>query len=130
MGDPRRLTEAELEIMNIVWELGQCTIKDIHTQLLMQKDVAYTTVATLVKILEQKNVLGLKRGEKAHHYFPQLSRDEYQLITLEHLKTNVFKNDPSMLVMQLLNHTDLSNDELKSIRSLLNQKLNSGSRSK
>jgi predicted transcriptional regulator len=119
------LTEVELEMMNAVWSLGDCTVKDVQNQLSKERDLAYTSVATIMKILEQKGFLKSQAGERAHSYKSQISKSEYESLCLKHLATTLFEGDPSSMVMRLLNDSKMSEDELRSIRSLLDRRLKS-----
>ena len=119
------LTEVELELMNVIWTLGECTVKDVQTALPKERDLAYTSVATIMKILEQKGVLGSQKKERAHTYEPLLSRTDYEAMSLRHLTTHVFQSNPSSMVTKLLNESELSKDELKAIRKLLDERLGS-----
>jgi predicted transcriptional regulator len=115
------LTEVELEIMTAVWELGECTIKDVQKRLPKNRPLAYTSVATIIKILENKNVLG--RNEKEHTYFPLLVRKDYESRTLRHVADRVFQGNPSSMVARLIDESDLSAEELRSLRKLLDERL-------
>ena len=118
------LTEVELEIMNVVWDLEQdCTVREVHTELAKQRAVAYTSVATIMKILEQKDVLGSRKLDKAHTYFPKLARTVYEATTLSHLAKEVFRGDPSSMVVRLLDQSELSAEELKSIQEVLDRRM-------
>ena len=64
------LTELELEIMNVVWDLETVTVRDVYETLLKRRKVAYTTVMTMMKILEQKNYLKKNQTDRAHVYQP------------------------------------------------------------
>jgi predicted transcriptional regulator len=117
------LTEVELELMNIVWGLGECTVKDVQNALPKERDLAYTSVATFMKILEQKGVVKSTKEERAHIYRPIVSQSSYQTQSLQHIQANVFGGDPSSMVMRLIDSADLSRVEIEAIRSLLNQRL-------
>ena len=119
----RTLTEVELEIMNVVWSLGECTVKGVQDALPKDRDLAYTSVATMMKILEQKGALKSEKQERAHTYIALISRSEYETMSLEHLKTNVFGGDPTSMVMRLLSETDISQKEMETIRSLIDERL-------
>ena len=119
----RLLTEVELEIMNVIWDGAECTVRDVHEALAKNRPVAYTSVATIMKILEQKNILISKKGDKAHSYFPKVPRTEYEATSLRHLARDVFRGDPTSMMMRLLDESELSTDELKVIRTLLNERL-------
>jgi predicted transcriptional regulator len=117
------LTEVELELMNIVWSLGECTVKDVQNALPKERDLAYTSVATFMKILEQKGALKSTKEERAHIYRPIVSQAAYQNMSLDHIQENVFGGDPSSMVMRLIDNVQLSREEIEAIRSLLNQRL-------
>ncbi len=116
-------TEVELQLMNAIWDLGECTVKDVQEALPKDRELAYTSVATMMKILEQKGALKSEKKDRAHTYNPLVTRAEYERISLEHLKTNVFGGDPTSMVMRLLDNSDLSQKEIETIRSLLNERL-------
>ena len=64
------LTDQELEIMKIVWDLEKATVRDVYEKLLEHRKIAYTTVMTMMKILEQKGYLRKKQADRAHVYTP------------------------------------------------------------
>ena len=117
------LTPVELEIMTVVWNLGETTVKDVQNALSKDRGLAYTTVATMMKILEGKKILKSKKSDKAHLFTPLLSREEYGQNSLNALTMGAFSQNPTWLVKQLLEKTDLSEDELKEIRKLVNERL-------
>lgn len=116
------LTEVELELMNIIWELGSCTVKDVQNALPKERDLAYTSVATIMKILEQKGALQSEKKERAHTYVPSLSRADYEAMSLRHLTENVFRGDPTSMVMRLLDDSDLTQKEMDTIRAILEKR--------
>jgi len=116
-------TEVELEIMNVIWDLGTCTVKDVQKILQEKRELAYTSVATMIKILEQKGILKSYKEDRAHLYKALVTREEYASVSLKHLADNVFQGDPSSMVMQLLSETKISKDELQNIRKLLDERL-------
>lgn len=117
------LTEVELELMTLIWDLGECTVKDVQSRLPKERDLAYTSVATMMKILEQKGVLGSRKSDRAHAYYPLVQRQEYEATTLKHLAKSLFHDDPSMMVMRLLDEGGLSDEELKAIRKILDERI-------
>jgi predicted transcriptional regulator len=117
------LTEVELELMNVIWDLGECTVKAVQEALPKSRDLAYTSVATMMKILEQKGALTSEKKEKAHIYSAHVSRADYETMSLQHLKANVFNGDPTSMVMRLLSETNISQKEMESIRSLIDERL-------
>ena len=119
----RLLTDLELHVMNAVWDLNECTVREVQERLAGERDLAYTTVATMMKILEQKKFLKARKKEKAHVYLPAVTREEYEAASLQHIKENVFLGRPEALVARLLDDSELSEDELQRIRQLLDEKL-------
>ncbi len=117
------LTPVELEIMTVVWTLGATTVKEVQNALPKDRGLAYTTVATMMKILEGKKIVKSKKTDKAHVFTPLLTREDYGQASLKALACGVFKQNPTWLVKQLLEKTDLSEAELKEIRQLVNERL-------
>lgn len=121
----RPLTEVELELMQIVWQLGECTIRDVHAALPKERDLAYTSVATMMKILEQKGALTSHKRDRAHLFSPRILKADYETASLKHLSQNVFQGDTTSMMMRLLDEGDMTTDELKSLQKLLNERLRS-----
>lgn len=117
------LTEVELELMNAVWSLGECTVKDVQKAVSQKRDLAYTSVATMMKILEEKGALESEKGERVIQYKPILTREAYGDASLKHLASNVFQGNPTSMVMRLLDDSRLSRDELQAIRKMLNERI-------
>jgi predicted transcriptional regulator len=116
-------TDVELELMNVIWDLGECTVKEVQDSLPPGRDLAYTSVATVMKILEQKGALKSEKKDRAHLYSSLISRREYELQSLQHLKVNVFGGDPASMVMRLIDESDISPKEMEAIRTLISEKL-------
>ena len=116
-------TEVELEVMNVIWDLAECTVKDVQTRLQEQRELAYTSVATMMKILEQKGFLTSQKSDRAHIFRALISRQDYEAASLRHLADHVFQGDPSSMVMRLLSDTKLSKEELQNIQKILDERI-------
>jgi predicted transcriptional regulator len=116
------LTEAELPLMNAIWNLGSCTVKDVLAEISKEKELAYTSVATIMKILETKGFLKSSKSDKAHTYDALITREEYGAQSLDHLADNIFDGDRSLMVMRLLGTGNLSKKDLEIIRKVLNSR--------
>jgi len=123
VADRKPLTAVELEIMNIIWGLGDCTVKDVQRALPKERDLAYTSIATMMKILEQKGVLESIKDDRTHTYSAILSKVDYEGQSLRHLAEHLFQGDPSSMVMRLIDDSKLDHKELEAIRKLLDEKL-------
>jgi predicted transcriptional regulator len=121
----RPLTDVELELMQLVWKLGECTIRDVFEALPEGRDLAYTTVATMIKILEQKGAVTCQKKERAITVKPRIERAEYETASLKHLNESVFQGNATSMVTRLLDETKLSVEELRSLRKLLDERLRS-----
>ncbi len=129
MGRPRRtsrpklLTEVELELMSTLWQLGEATVRDVLGRLSKGRNLAYTSVSTILRILEGKRLVKSRKGGKANLYRPAVSKSEYERRSLRHLVDKVFDGTPSAMVMRLLDDEGLSRAELREIQRMLREKL-------
>lgn len=119
---PKPLTAVELEMMNVIWRIGPCSVAQVLEQLRPTRELAYTSVSTIVRILEQKGYVTSQKAGRGHLYSAAITRDEYQAMSLQHLVKNVFEGTPTLLVRRLLDSDTLTNEELAEIRSLLRKR--------
>jgi predicted transcriptional regulator len=118
----RLLTEVELELMNIVWELGGGTVNEVMARLPAERPLAYTSVATMLRILEQKGVLGSRKEGRGLHYRPLVEKAAYQAFTLEQVVDKLFDGEPLALARRLIDGGVLSRKDLSSLKALLGGK--------
>lgn len=117
------LTPTELEMMNVIWRLGPCTVNQVVEALReQQRELAYTSVSTIVRILEQKGFVSSAREGRGHIYAALVAKQDYQAQTLRRVVTNVFDGTPSLLVQRLLDSENLRVDELEKIKALLRER--------
>jgi len=123
----RLLTQAELEIMQILWRLGEGTVHQVLAGLAPGRRLAYTSVSTILRILEQKGVVGSRRdgSGRGHTYFPKVARQQYERHSLRDLIGRVFGGAPSSLVRCLVESEELGPGELAALRALLDEKARS-----
>jgi predicted transcriptional regulator len=117
------LTEVELELMNILWRLKEGSVNDVLAELPTDRKLAYTSVSTILRILEQKKVLGSRKEGRGHIYLPKLSKTDYEASALKNIVNKVFDGTPVAMVRQLLDTNDLTKNDLKEIQKLLNERL-------
>lgn len=122
----RLLTEVELEVMNLVWKLAKDgdapTVADVIEALPPERKLAYTSVSTMLRILETKGVVEARKVGRGHAYAPKVEKAEYEAKSLQHLVDKVFGGAPSSLVRCLLQQENLSGEERASIEQLLKGK--------
>lgn len=117
------LTEVELEFMTRLWELGEGTVRDVLVRLAPDRNLAYTSAATIMRILEQKGFVTSTKQGKTFVYRALLSKDAYQTRSLKDLSEKLFDNTPASLVARLVDDANLSKDALNEIRELLDRRL-------
>lgn len=122
--DSRRLlTAVELEIMTALWKLGEGTVSRVLDQLPRPRKPAYTSVSTILRILEQKGWVGSRKEGRGHVYVPRIPRESYEATSLRHLIDGVFEGEPVSLVRRLLLIDEaLSPADLRALRELLDGK--------
>jgi BlaI family penicillinase repressor len=113
------LTEQELEIMKIVWELGAATVRDVYEALLSRRKIAYTTVMTMMKIMEEKKYLKRRLDRRAYIY--EGTRPKKQMIRemVSEFINRVFNGSAAPLLAHLVEERRLSEKELKQIAQMI-----------
>ena len=114
-----KLTESELEIMQILWESGPATVRQVNDRLNERRSVGYTTTLKIMQIMTHKELLTRDTENRSHVYAPTLQSAEVQSTILDHVLRTVFKGDRSNLVMQALGNQFASEKELKEIKALI-----------
>ncbi|MEK6705482.1 MAG: BlaI/MecI/CopY family transcriptional regulator [Bdellovibrionota bacterium] len=117
----KMLTDVELELMNILWHLGEGSVSDILEQLPAARSLAYTSVSTILRILEQKGVLKARIEGRGHIYVPALKKSDYEAKAVKHIVEKIFAGTPVALVRQLLDSVDLGKEEIKELKSLISR---------
>jgi predicted transcriptional regulator len=115
---PKPLTKAELRIMEVLWEKRRATVSDVVAAL-PPPPLAYTTVLTMLRILERKNVVSHKANGRAHVYLPCIERDDAATSAIGDLLRSFFSDSKTALAMRLISDECPSQDELESIKALI-----------
>lgn len=119
------LTEAELRIMQVLWQQGQGSVQQILDGLQAQPALAYNTVLTTIRILERKGYVGHDKDGRAHIFRPLVERDEASRSEIRHLVSRFFRNSHEDLVLNILEDRGVDPYELERLRKML--EVNSGS---
>ena len=110
-------TDRELDVMAVLWDRGSATVAEVRERL--PDELAYTTVLTVLRTLEEKGHVGHRGEGKAHRYFPLVERRVAGRSALSRLIDTVFNGSPELLLTQLVTERDLSEEQLKRIRKLM-----------
>lgn len=116
------LTEVELEMMRVLWDLGVGTVSDVQGRLPPERKRAYTSVSTMLRILEQKKMVTSRKEGRGHLYQPTVAREDYGRVSVRNLVEKVFDGAPVAMVRTLLDAEGLSRDDLDEIRRLIEAK--------
>lgn len=114
-------TEAELEILSLLWELKEASVRQIHERLSETKDTGYTTTLKIMQIMYAKGMVSRDEENRSHIYKPATNQKETQKSLLKNLVTTAFGGSAQKLVMQALGQENPSKVELDEIRAFLDQ---------
>ena len=117
------LTEVELEFMTELWALGEGSVRDVLGQLPPERNLAYTSGATILKILNDKGFVKSRKEGKTLVYTPLLEKDKYQTRSLQNLSRTLFDDTPASLVARLVDDAGLTASDLEDIRALVERRL-------
>jgi BlaI family penicillinase repressor len=112
-------TGLELEIMNIIWDKGTSTVRDVYETLRARRQIAYTTVMTMMRILEKKGHLNVSRADRAFVYRPARSRQRVVGDMVREFVDRVFGGAAEPLLQHLVRDRHLTEDELRAIAKQL-----------
>ena len=112
-------TEGELEILQVLWQKGKATVREVHETILLSKDAGYTTTLKLMQIMFEKGLVKRDDSAKTHIYQPNVSKEKTQSQFVGKMISNLFGGSSSQLVMQALGNQVPSKKELEEIQQLL-----------
>jgi BlaI family penicillinase repressor len=115
-------TEAELDILQVLWTRGPCTVREVHAALYGDDGAGYTTALKLMQIMHSKGLVERDDSQRAHVYRSATNQQRTQKRYLADMVQRLFNGSaPQMVLHALGNHPGASREELKEIRALLNK---------
>jgi BlaI family transcriptional regulator, penicillinase repressor len=126
MADPVTLTRRELDIMSVLWRRGSATVAEVRDEL--ADDLAYPTVQTMLRVLEEKGYVGHTVDGRAFRFHALVEQDEAADSALARLVAKVYHGSRELLVGRLLADEDIPPDELRRIKKLLQKRIDEASR--
>ena len=112
------LTQRELDIMSVLWDLGEATVTEVRDR--VDPDLAYTSISTMIRTLEMKGFVGHRRGEgKTHVYFPAIDAETAGESALSRVLDKIYGGSPLKLLAHLVEQRRLSPSEMERMRELL-----------
>lgn len=112
-------TKSELEILNVLWDLGPSTVRAVNDELLKHKEVNYATTLKFMQLMTEKGLLLRDDSQMKHEYRPAEKEDKVKKQLLEKFVDTMYKGSTGNLIIQLLGTKQASKDELDEIRELL-----------
>lgn len=119
MSKQTKPTDAELEILNILWEKGAATVREVHDELTKTKEAGYTTSLKLMQIMFEKGLLSRDASSKTHIYTAAVPKEQTQGQIVKRVIDTVFNGSAMQMVMQALGNHKTSSDELEQIMEYL-----------
>ncbi len=123
MNEKMKPTEAELEILHVLWAIGEASVRQVNERLNEIKDpsVGYTTTLKTMQVMHEKGFLIRNEDNRTHIYAPHSPREDMEKQLVNHFVESAFKGSAMRLVMQALGNHSTSNDELAQIKDLINK---------
>jgi BlaI family penicillinase repressor len=112
-------TDLELELLKVIWERGEATVREVFVELSGRRKIAYTTVLTMMGVLERKGHLTKTAGDRAYIYRPTQPRDEVVGGMVAEFVGRVFNGSAKPLLMHLVENPDLPAEDLRAIEKLV-----------
>ena len=114
-------TERELDVMDVLWERGGSTVAEV--QELLHDELAYNTVLTMLRTLEEKGYVSHEEEGRAYRYYPLVERSEAGASAVKRLMGKLFRGSPELLLTHLVSQRGLTTEQLEAMRRLLNERL-------
>jgi predicted transcriptional regulator len=115
------LTDAEARVMAVLWQLETATVGDVVAALAPERTVSYSTVQTILRILEDKGYVAHDKVARAFIYRPVVDERQARRRALRHLATRLFNGSPSLLVMNVLHDEEMDPAELQRLKRLIEE---------
>ncbi len=113
-------TEGELEILQVLWQKGDCTVRDVH-ETLAKKDAGYTTTLKLMQIMHEKGLVARDTTARTHIYKALLNQQKTEQHLVNKMIDDVFNGSAARLVMQALGNQSASKEEIELIKAYLDK---------
>lgn len=117
-------TDRELDLMAVLWERGSATVAEVRAALADR--LAYTTVLTVMRVLEEKGHVRHEEEGRAHRYYPLVERSDAGASAVRRMTRKLFRGSPELLLTHLMSDRDLSDEEVRRLRDLLDARLAGG----
>jgi len=118
-----KLSQPQIELMKVLWKQDRLSVSQVHEQLNQLKPLALTTVATMLKRLQEKGIVSHEKAGRQYLYTAQVSEQQVRTSMLGNLLNHLFDGEPEALVHHLVDQEQVSAEDLQKIRDLLDQEV-------
>lgn len=118
-GSAGRFGELQLAVLRVLWRDGECTVEEICRELPPEREVAYSTVSTVLSRLLERDVVSRRKEGRSYRYCAELEEDQVRCSMVEQLLDRVFGGDPAELVNHLLRRDDVGEADLDRLREMI-----------
>jgi BlaI family transcriptional regulator, penicillinase repressor len=115
----KKPTDAELELLHVLWANGPSSVRFVNTELSKNRDVVYTTTLKMMQVMAEKGLLKRDTSARSHLYEAAIGKEEIQQSLLDKLVQTAFKGSPLNLVLQALGHEQTSQKDLEQIKQII-----------
>ena len=125
MPKDKTLSELQMAIMRVLWELQEASVSEVHNTLIQQnRELAPTTVSTMLSRLEKRGLISHRTESRQYIYSPLVSETEVRRSMVRDLVGRLFQGDVAAMVSHLVQESDIADDDLENIKSLIDEKEN------
>jgi predicted transcriptional regulator len=114
-------TDRELDVMGVLWDLGSATVAEVQEAL--SDELAYTTVLTILRTLEEKGRVRHEEEGRAYRYHPLVGREEAGANAVRRMVRKLFRGSPELMLTQLVSERGLTPEQMRRMKSLLEARL-------
>lgn len=115
------LTKTEERVMQIIWQLKKCFVKDVIEHMDDEPKPPYNTISSVVRLLEKKGYVAYKAYGKTYEYYPAITKAEYRKFSLSKMLSGYFDNSAESLISFMVKEKQLSSEEIDNIRQIINK---------
>ena len=117
----KKPTDAELEVLQILWKLGPSTVRTVNKELSKNREVVYTTTLKMMQVMVDKGFLSRDTSRRTHLYQAEIDQSEIQHTLLDKLLSSAYEGSPLRLVVHALGHKKTSAKDLEEIKKIIDQ---------
>ncbi len=121
MKDLSRITPLQVEVLNVLWDLGEATAHEVHERLAETTGLARKTIGTLLHRLEKQGVLKHRQEGRAYYYRPRVTREQFRNVTVREVVGQLFQGDFPAMVSFALEAGEVEADDVRRIQEMMQQ---------